>query len=195
MWKENPYEINTPGVSTGIDMATARGGVRPSPRLFSTGGVVPIASGDFADLTPVVTEIYVAELFVPCTVTCTGIAIFNGSNVTDSIKVGLFDANGTLLRATADTQQSGADAYQRIPWATNGANVAATLIDLIGPATYFIGCILDGTTSRLNSHVIGNFAQGKITGAVYSTAFNTTSLTITPPTTFTTILGPVASLY
>lgn len=90
---------------------------------------------------------------------------------------------------------SGTDAYQRVAFATDGSNVAATTIVLPGPATYFVGAIFDGTTSRYNTHAVGNFGAGKLTGHVYATAFNTTALSVTVPSTFTTALGPIASLY
>lgn len=165
-----------------------------SPRLFATGGMGPAVSTDFTDATPVITEIYLAEIYIAAPCSPTGIANFNGSNVTDSVKLALYDDRGVLLAATADTQCSGADAYQRIPFATNASNATFTSIRLL-PGTYYVGAIYDGTTSRYNAHTIGNFAAGKLTGHVYATAFNTTGLTIVPPTTFTTALGPVASLY
>lgn len=191
----NPNEVKTPTPALGLDMATAKGGIRPSPRNCHTGGHSAQLAADGNNSTPVITEIYVAEIFVPATCLVTGIALFNGSDATDSVKLALYDVSGTLLRATADTQMSGTDAYQRVPFATDGSNAAATTIELPGPATYYVGAIFDGTTSRYNTHAVGNFGGGKLTGHVYATAFNTTAMTITPPTTFTTALAPIASLY
>ena len=115
----------------------------------------------------------------------------------DDAKIGLYDAAGTLIRATATTQQSGADAYQLIPFATGPAGAAATTVELPGPATYYVGVCYDGTTSTLQTFGTGTWGAGKITSLVYATNFaaSGTALTITVPTTFTTLLGPLASLY
>lgn len=163
-------------------------------RLFHTGGCPAVDSGAGNNSTPVITEIYLAEVLVtlPCRVQ--GIAVFNGSDVTDSVKCGLYNSRGVLLAATADTQCANADTYQRHAFATDGSNATFTELQL-RPGTYYIGCIYDGTTSRFNTHAVGSFGAGKLTGHVYATAFNTTALTVTVPTTFTTALGPIASLY
>jgi hypothetical protein len=193
-WKYRDDEF-TQTLSGGIDFASVKGGVRPPASMCHTGGAPAQIAADGVNSTPVITEIYVATIVVPFTVLCTGAAMFNGSDATDSVKVGLFNQAGTLLRATADTQQSGTDAYQSIPWATDGANVAATTI-VLPSGTYFLGAIFDGTTTRFNAWGVGAFPTRRVTSAVYATAFNTTSLTITPPTVFTvTDLPPIASLY
>lgn len=198
-WKYRQDEINAPTASGGLDMATAQGTTgRPSARLCHTGGVGAIISTDGVNAAVgATTEMYVAELFVPATCLVTGIALFNGSNVTDDAKCGLYDKNGTLIRATAGTQQVNADTYQLIPFATGPLGAAATTVELPGPATYYIGVCYDGTTSTLQTFGTGTFGAGKLTGLVYATNFAAagTALTITPPTTFTTLLGPLASLY
>ncbi len=191
-WKYNKNQIDSITTSAGLDMGSAQGGVRPSARLCHTGGEPAIATTSGTDATPVITEIYLAEVFVPATVLVTGVAIFNGSAVTDDVKVGLYDSAGTLLATNATggagTTQSGTDAYQRVPF---------TATEVVpGPATYYVGIIFDGTTSRFNAHTVGNFGAGKLTGHVYATAMETTATSsLTMPTTFTTALGPIASLY
>lgn len=197
-WKYNSAEVDTPTPSTGLDMATAQGGLRPSARNINTGGQGAQLAADGNNSTPVVTELYVAELYVPATVLATGVAVFAGSVWSDNFKVGLYNANGVLLRATASTAgNTTADAYQRAAFATDGAGAAATTIVLPGPGTYYLGLCLDGTTSRYNTFAVGNFGAGKITGLVYATNFAVggTALTITPPTTFTANLGPIMGLY
>lgn len=195
-WKYDYNEISSITPARGLDMATAASGVRPSPRLFHSGSAPAIISTDgVSAAVGATTELYVCEIFVPATCLVTGIAHFNGSNVTDDIKIGLYDKAGTLIRATATTQQSGADAYQLIPFATGPTGAAATTVELPGPATYYIGECFDGTTSTLQTFGTGSFGAGKITGLVYATNFASTALTITPPTTFTTLLGTLNSLY
>jgi len=164
-------------------------------------------STDFVESTTLdVGELYVSEIYVhaPCTVT--GIAVFNGSVVAGSIKLGLFDVSGRLLAVTASTAAAGADAYQLVPFASHfiakdGEAAAKTALSAaagqlqVPPGTYYIGLIGSSASYKLQSHAIGAFGAGKITGLVYATALDTLALTIVPPTTFTTALGPVASLY
>lgn len=175
-------------------------GPLPSPRLFATGGNAATNAADFNNSTPVITEIYLAEILVTHPVMVQGLAVFAGSVWSDNIKAALYDASGTILAATASTAgNTTADAYQRIPIASEFQSIAGTATAgtqvFLAPGTYYAACILDGTTSRLNTHVVGSFGAGKLTGHVYATAFATTALTVTPPVTFTTALGPVISLY
>jgi len=154
-----------------------------SARLVHTGGVPAQVSTAGTDATPVVTEFYIAEMFVPANMLVTGIANFNGSVASGNIKVGIADSTGKVLATSASTAMSGTDAYQRVPFTAP--------IVLRGPATYFALLFVDNTTARFNTHTAGNFATGKATSQVYATGFTT----ITPPSTFTTALGPIASLY
>ena len=170
-----------------------------SPRLFATGGNAATNAADFTNSTPVITELYVAELAILGPTTTTGVAVFAGSVWSDSLKVGLFDANGVLLLSSATTAgNTTADAYQTFTWALdfryNASGATFSGAAELSPGTYYIGVILNGTTSRLNTNTVGAFGAGKITGLTYSTALVSAALTITPPTTFTTALGPVASL-
>ena len=133
----------------------------------------------------VVTELYVAEVFVPANCTITGVAPFFGANTNGNAKVMLFDSAGTRVAISASTDVSGftADAYARIAFSAPYAAV--------GPATYYVGIICDDNSNDLNTHVVGNFGAGKIESLVYGTEAG--YATITVPTTFTTGLGPIAS--
>lgn len=154
-----------------------------SPRNRHTGDVPAIATTSGNDTTPVITEVYIAEIFVPAGCTVTGIANFNGSVASGNIKVGLADSTGKIIATSASTAMSGTDAYQRVPFTVP--------VTIIGPATYYALLFVDNTTARFNTHAVGNFGAGKQTGQTYATGFTT----ITPPTTFTANLGPIASLY
>lgn len=155
-----------------------------SPRLIATGGYPAIISTSGTDSTPVVTETYVTEIYVPVNMTITGVALFNGSNVTGNVTVGLATAAGAPIAAakSASTAGSGVDAYQLVPFA---APYAAT-----GPARYYIQTQYDSGTARYNTHHVGVFGCTKQTTQVYGTLTS-----FTAPTTFTADICNMASLY
>lgn len=159
------------------------GGFSASPRNFSVGGLRPLASTDFNNSTPVITEVYIGEVYVASNVTVTGVAVFNGSDVTGNIKVGLANSSGAVVATSASTAGAGTDAYQLVPFTATYAAV--------GPATYYVLSIYDSGTARYNTPILGSFGCSKQTGQVFATGFTT----ITAPTTFTTNICNVASLY
>lgn len=175
------------GVVTPTAGIAAAGGFTATPRNMHTGGNPAMAAADGTNLDIVVTELYVAEVFVPCNVTVTGVAYFAGANTNGNQKVMLFNSAGTRVAISASTDVSSdtADSYTRIAFTSTYAAV--------GPATYYVGIIADDNTHDINTHVVGNFGAGKITGLVYATEAG--YATITVPTTFTTGLGPIATLY
>jgi hypothetical protein len=197
-WKYRDDEFTTT-LSGGVDFASVKGGVRPFASMCHTGGNAAQLAADGVNSTPVITEIYVATVQVPFTCLVTGISVFNGSVVaTDKYKVALFDVAGTMLRtsAAAGFQPTATDAYEDVAFALAGDGVTAATTIVLPTGTYYVGCIYNGTTNRFNAHGVGRFPTRRVTGAVFATAFNTTSLTITPPTAFTvTDLPPIASLY
>lgn len=161
----------------------AAGGFSVAARTFHTGNQPPLVSTDGTDATPVATEVYISEVFIPANVTLTGVATFNGSVASGNLKVGLANSAGAVVATSASTAMSGTDSYQRIPFTGTYAAV--------GPATYYVLVFIDNNTARYNAHTLGNFGAAKQTGQTYATGFTT----ITPPTTFTTALGAMASLY
>jgi hypothetical protein len=173
------------GAFTPTGGLAAAAGLSASPRCIHTGGMSVTQSTDGNDTTPVITETYIAEVFVPANMSITGIAIFNGSAVgTDKLIAALYDSTGAVV-ASSDldgTTAVGTDTFQRLPFT---APYSAK-----GPATYYVGLQVNGTTYRFNSHIAGNFGASKKTTEVFGTL-----TTITPPTTFTTAQGPIASLY
>lgn len=175
--------LNVTGLSTLSGGIAAAGGFSFTPRLVHTGGAAPRVNTDGTDATPVITEVYIAEIFVPATMAITGVSIFNGSVAAGNIKVGLASSAGAVVATSASTAMSGTDAYQRVPFTAS--------YDARGPATYFVLLILDDNSARVNCHTFGDFGAAKQTSQDYATGFTT----ITPPTTFTTALAPMASLY
>lgn len=164
------------------------GGFTFSPRLCHTGDNPAMVSTDGTNLSVVVTELYVAEVFIPANCTVTGAAVFWGDATEGNAKVMLFNSAGTRVAISASTDVSGftADSY--------GTRIAfSATYAAVGPATYYVGVIADTNTNRINTHTLGSFGAGKITGLVYATESGYASITV--PTTFTTGLGPIASLY
>lgn len=179
--------LNAAGTATdvlGADLALVANAsaFTRSPRCCHTGASPAKVSTDGTDSTPVITETYIAEVFVPAGMTITGLAFFNGSVASGNVKGFLTDSAGNVVASTASTAMSGTDAYQKLDLST--AYAAA------GPATYYVCLQVDNTTARFNTHTVGTFGASKKTGTTYGTLTS-----VTPPTTFTTALGPIASLY
>lgn len=180
--------VATTGVLTPTGGVAAAGGFTFSPRSCHTGGAPATISTQGTDLAVVVTELYVAEVFIPANCTVTGVAVMWGSATNGNAKVMLFNSSGTRVAISASTDVSGytVDSYgSLIPFSSTYAAV--------GPATYYVGVICDDNTNKINTHILGAHGAGKITGLVYATESGYASITV--PTTFTTGLGPIASLY
>jgi hypothetical protein len=116
----------------------AAGGFASAPRNIHTGGAPAQVSTDGTDATPVNTETYIVEVFIPSNMTVTGIALMNGSAVSGNIKLALANSSGAVVGSTASTAQSGTDAYQRVDLSTPYAAV--------GPATYYVLLQVDNGT-------------------------------------------------
>jgi len=170
------------GALTPTGGVAAAGGFSASPRMVMTGNIPAYVSTYGTDTTPATTETYIAEVFVPANMTVTGVSLFNGSAAAGNVCVALANSSGTVVASSASTAQSGTDAYQRVDLS---ATYAAK-----GPATYYVLAQFNNTSARLNTHTLGDFGASKKTSETFGTF-----TTITPPTTFTTAVGPVASLY
>lgn len=156
--------------------------ITPSVRLCHTGGVPVLTTSDGTNSTPVTTEAYITELKVNSRGVSNGFAPFNGTDVTGNIILGLYDNNGAQVAASAVTAGAGTDAYQRVPWTSP--------VEL-QPGTYYVVSMYSSGTARYNTHTVGNFGVSKATGL--TTMILPT--TIVTPTTFTTALGNLGSLY
>lgn len=154
--------------------------------ICHTGGLPARVAGDGTNAALVNTEVYVCEVFVPCNMSITGISWFNGATAgTDSRHSALLYSDGTVVAGSATGADviTGTDVYEKQAF-TGGA------ITVLGPATYFVAFIASGATDKYNAHPFGEFRAGKITGETYQAI-----TAITPPTTFTADLGPIAALY
>lgn len=153
-----------------------------SPRLCHSGGEPATATADGTNLDIVTTETYISEVFLPANATITGIAVFNGTAVAGNLTVFLCNSLGVVLASSASTAASGTTAYQRIP--------LSVAYSAKGPGTYYIAVQGNNAGGDLRTHTVGNFGASKATGGTYGTL-----VSITPPTTFTTAVGILASLY
>ena len=171
------------GAFTPTGGIAAAGGFTVRPHLIHTGGMPARVNTDGTDATPVATEVYIGQISVPANTTVTGVAVFNGSVASGNLKVGLASSAGAVVATSASTAMAGTDVYQRVPFTATYAAV--------GPATYYVLLFIDNNTARYNTHTFGDFGAAKQTGQTYATGFTT----ITPPTTFTANLAPIASLY
>lgn len=154
-----------------------------SCRGIHTGGSPAMpATASYTAQTPVATEVYFAEIWVTAPCTATGVAAYNSGTISGNMKVGLATAAGVQEATSASTAMSGTTAYQLVPF---------TSTITLRPGVHYVEVFYDNAVARPNTWTAGAFGAGKQTGQVYATGFTT----ITPPTTFTTALGPVASLY
>jgi hypothetical protein len=194
-----------PGLSTnGLPvLANITGSERVAVDTYLAGGVTPQSSGvsllqlamalnqlaNNTSLTPVAGTRYYASVQVGVTggnnTTFTGISALIGAvGGTDKFIYELHDSTGALVATTAlaGVTVGTAGSWQQIPF-TAPVNVA--------PGTYFIVVQLNGTTARLAA--LNGPSLPVLTGSATGT-FGT-SAAITPPTTYTAGVGPVAALY
>jgi hypothetical protein len=164
-------------------MQSAASGQSIAANLVHTGNWKPLAITDGTDAACVATTTFVAQLYVPARMTITGVAIVNGTAVAGNVQVGLADSTGAPITAalSASTAQSGTGAYQRIPFA---APYTAN------PGTYYVQLQCNNASARFRAHTVGDFRTTTQTSGTYGTF-----VSFTPPTTFTTAVGPVGSLY
>lgn len=166
---------------------TPTGGIAPQTGTMSTcfhsGQAPPVAVTSNTDKTATNTETYIVEIFIPCNTTLTGVAIIGTASSTGNVQISLADNAGTVIAAaqSVSTAATAAAAYQQVPFATPYAAK--------GPAKYFV-LLQNSGANHFEAHTIGNFGASKKTSETFGTFTN-----VTPPTTFTTALGPVCSTY
>lgn len=138
------------------------------------------------DKTMVAGTRYYSSLLLQQQTTLTGIqALVGTTGGTDSWIFELHSPTGVLLAttATAGTTAGTASTWQQIPF-------TATYTILV-PGTYFLAVQSNGTTAKLAT--LNSVTNPTLTGSATGT-FGT-GASITPPTTYTANLGPVAYVY
>lgn len=150
---------------------------------------VTATTGVGTSTTPSATTLYLIQVFVPFNMTLTGVALNNAATCgTNNYIVALYDASGNKLAnsATAGTLCSGTSAWQKIPFTATKA--------ITGPAIYFVGLFVDGTTDRFYTVPAAGAYVG-VAGTVTGQTFGTVGASVTLPTTFTADKGPIVYTY
>ena len=132
---------------------------------------------------------YWSQIFIPTSTTLTGACLLNGATVTtDKHIVILANAAGTIIANSILTSvaDSGASGYQCQAFT---ATVAVT-----GPQTYFVGTQPNGTTDNFYTYTAAGAPTGYLTAKTTAGTFGTL-VNLTPPTSFTTAIGPLMMVY
>lgn len=163
------------------------GGVQPQTASISLQHLAALMDmlSNFADITPVAGSRYFVGVDIGFSRVLTGIQTRIGSvGGTDKLIYELHDPNGVLVAttATAGVTVGTANSYQQIPF---------TAQYTAAPGRYFLAIQNNGTTARLSAY------NAPSTPLVTGSATGTfgTGAAITPPTTYTAGVGPIALLY
>lgn len=159
-------------------------GVRSRVCSAPIGSVAYASFGTDSQLTA--GSIYWAEIYLPATMTITGITTLNGSVASGNIIVGVWNGAGVLQRSStlSGTAESGTNLMQNT--ALTSPYVAP------GPGRYFVGIQQSNSTGRYRTVAASTFVDVLTGGATGS--FGTLP-TLTPPASFTADLGPIACFY
>jgi hypothetical protein len=167
---------------------TLTGGIVASTLArISTIPIGPVAYGSLGtSAVHVAGTLYYTEIWIPANKTITGISVLNGATAgTDNLIVALYSNAGVLLAssALAGTLSAGANAFQDIAFT---APYAA-----IGPGRYWVVVQCNGTTATTRRIAASTYLNraGSAVGVFGTLA------AITPPTTFTADVGPIAAVY
>ena len=196
----NPLVAGTLQV-TGATTATAavamNGGFTTpltNPVFWAKGGGVPTATSG-VDATPANGDRFWVAVDIPYNCTLTGVAYLVGSvGGTDSVVVQLCNSSGVEV---ATSKRTGAEHGLLVGTAAQyqscAFNVAATPTTYAAVAgRYYIVIQFNGNTARYRAY--GGTGAKYITGAATSDTWDTKA-NITPGTTFTTDIGPIAMTY
>lgn len=188
----NTFGMPQLGIYTGaeklaVDTNLGAGAANPQAATITLAQLSALISylGNNLSKTPVAGTRYYTSVQVDTATLITGIAALIGATGgTDSFIFELHDSTGALVAttATAGVTVSTAATWQRIPF---------TAQYLAQPGTYYIVVQLNGTTARFAAY--NSPTSPMLTGSAAGT-FGT-GAAITPPTSYTAGVGPVATLY
>lgn len=169
-----------------------QGGVKPVmsamlTRWITWPALTSLTAG--TDVTPVAGTRYTCSIFIPHSMTLTGIGYLIGTaGGTDKAIAELHDADGTLLAnsAVAGVTVGTLATFQELPFTAP--------VEVVGPGLYFLSITMNGTTARLRTIPT---ALGVSQTALAKSATGTfgTVGALAAPTTFTAGVGPIAYTY
>lgn len=187
------YVICATGVQTQVNVTTNDGRNQAGQVAF-TGwrNIAPATTTTGTNSTPADGTQAVTSVFVPVNSKITGIAyLIGGTGGTNKCYAVLYDAAGNVLGNSSVTS-GGATVGTASTFQTLALTAA---INIVGPALYYVGVSINGTTARICTIVAGT-QSGVYTGTAAQThGTSVTVAAITPPVTFTTNVGPYVYLY
>jgi len=149
----------------------------------------PIAATSGTDTTPADGTQFVTSLYLPVSMTLTGVAYLIGSvGGTNRVYAVLYDSTGAVLRNSSLTTGGAV-----VGTAANIQTLDFTSTYLArGPGRYFVGISMNGNTARLRT--VPGFCQAGIFGNSAAQTHGTVAA-ISPITTFTADKAPVLFVY
>lgn len=171
-------------LTVGDAVTLGTGGIDPisAPKSIVN---IPITIADTGtNTTPADGTQFVTSIFVPCNKTITSIGYLVGdTGGTDKVYAALYSNSGALLGNSSVTTGGATVGTANTVQTLNLTSTYAAK----GPANYFVGVSVNGTTARLNT-VAANTGNGVLAGSVSQT--HGTVAAITPPSTFTADKAP-----
>lgn len=168
------------------------GGITPQMAVISTvrlAAAMNYLANNLSTTTVAGTRYYVSTNVTPGSVVTGIIALIGATGGTDKFIYELHDSTGALVATTAlaGVTVGTAGTYQQIPFTAPITIPSSSAVSL----TYFIVVQSNGTTAKVAT--FNSPTSPLLTGSATGT-FGT-SAAITPPTTYTAGVGPVAILY
>lgn len=160
-------------------------------RWGTIGGNLGTLSSLGTSTTVTADKTYYADIFIPlASVTLTGVGFLNGTTATtDKTIVSLYDSSGTLLANSVvtggGTLIATSNIFQQVAFTATYTTIK--------PGRFWIGYQQNGTTATPRTIATATWID-VLTGS--ATGTNAVAApTITPPTTFTADVGPIAYVY
>jgi hypothetical protein len=163
--------------------------IEPTSATHGFSNWQPVAATSGTDTTPASGSHFVTSIFVPANKTVTGASYLIGSvGGTNLVYAALYAAGGTVV-----TNSDVAGGGVTVGTAANSQSLAFTSTAAIkGPALYYVGISMNGTTARLRT--VPAFTSGGILGNTVTQTHGTVA-NITVPGTFVADKAPIVFLY
>lgn len=157
------------------------------PTIPAVGAVAYSSLG--TSVTPTAGTVYFIEVFLHRNQTLTGVGVLCNANAgSDKVIVALYASDGQTKLANsalAGTTITGSNTFQEVAFTAT--------YDAVGPGRYWVAVQVNGTTCRLRNVATATYIENNTGSAAGS--FGTLPSTITPTTTVTADVGPIAYVY